>query len=193
MVHYYFDSRDGLIAEAAHLVYARYVAALWEAVEAAPRTPLDRLRTFLSTGLRLNVEMRGWGAVLNYYPYFSSAIAGIVEERFQQDHSRLYEQNLAMTLQLVRDVWEDRITDGAPDRIDPIADRSAMEAIAGPLFGVHGLAVWRAGHVIPTEGGSETERAADAIAAAHLEDIVERLAASRPTLDLVPDPTSASG
>ena len=180
MVHYYFGSRDGLIAEAAHVVYARYVEALWEAVESAPRTPLERLHGYMSAGLRLNVEMRGWGAVLNYYPHFSSAVASVVAERFQSEHTRLYERNLAMTLQLVTDVWAGRITDAPPDGSAGSEDTSAIGAITGLLFGAHGLAVWRAGHLVPTEGGSETERMADAIAAAHLSDLVQRLAAARP-------------
>jgi AcrR family transcriptional regulator len=66
MVNYYFGNRDGLIAEAGHVTYVRYVEKLWAAVEEAPRTPVDRLRAWFEAHLRLNVEIRGWGAVLNY-------------------------------------------------------------------------------------------------------------------------------
>jgi AcrR family transcriptional regulator len=191
MVHYYFGSRDGLIAEAAHVLYARYVDLLWAAVEAAPQTALDRLRAFLAAGLRLNVEMRGWGAVLNYYPHFSNTIAAIVAERFQQEHTRLYVRNLAMMARLVGDVWADRITEGAPPEA-PVTEPQPLpelDAIAGLMFTLHGLTVWRAGHIVPADGCSAPEQFADGIVETHLERLVTLIAASRPR-DWSPDEES---
>jgi len=188
MVHYYFGSRDGLIAEAAHVLYARYVDLLWESVEDAPRDPLARLRTYLAAGVRLSVEMRGWGAVLNYYPFYSNAVADIVAERFQQQHTHLYVRNLAMIAQLVADVWADRITDDAPEPATTDGEAGAalephpvLEAIAGHMFTIHGLTVWRAGHVVPSGGTSDIEQFADATVASHLENLVSLIVASRPT------------
>jgi AcrR family transcriptional regulator len=187
MVHYYFGSRDGLIAEAAHVLYARYVDRLWTAVEDAPRTPIDRLRTFLTAGVRFNVEMRGWGAVLNYYPLYSNAVASIVAERFQEQHTRLYTRNLAMALQLVTDVWADRITDAPPAAVSDgpaaaaLVPPPALDAIAGLMFAIHGLTVWRAGHVIPSERDSQDDLLADQVVATHLERLVTLIAAARPT------------
>jgi len=194
VVQYHFGNRDGLIAEAAQVLYARYVDLLWEAVEAAPRTPLERLRSFLHTGLHLSIEMRGWGAVLNYYPSYSSAMAVLVAKHLQERHTRLYERNLAMIAQLVADVWADRITDGAPPLVEaqvPDGDgppavlelRPELAAIAGMLFSLHGLTVWRAGHVPTVEGSeSEVERFADQLAAAHIENLIALIAASHPTV-----------
>ena len=180
MVHYYFGSRDGLIAEAAHVLYARYVDLVWAAAEAAPRVPIERLHAFLRAGLRLSVEMRGWGAVLNYYSFYSSAMADIVAQRHQQDHTALYARNLAMVAQLVSDVWDDRITDGAPRSVT-LEPRPELDVIAGLMFSLQGLTVWRAGHVVPTDAVPEAEELADQLAAAHLENLVTLIAASRPT------------
>ena len=182
MVHYYFGSRDGLIAEAAHRVYARFLDRLCAAIDAAPRTPVDRLRACLTAGLRLNIEMRGWGAVLNYYPSFSSSVAEVVAERFQDEHTRLYERNLAVIAQLVTDVWVDRVTDVLPDEPEApsTADQQALETIGGLMFGVHGMTVWRAGHVATGDGTSDVEQAADAIAARYLDNVIALIVASRP-------------
>jgi AcrR family transcriptional regulator len=184
MVHYYFGSRDGLIAEAAHVLYARYVDLVWAAAETAPRVPIERLRAFLQAGLRLSVEMRGWGAVLNYYSFYSSAMADIVAERHQQDHVALYARNLAMVAQLVADVWDDHVTDGAPQSAT-LEPRPELDVIAGLMFSLHGLTVWRAGHVVPLDEVPQAEELADQLAAAHLENVVSLIAASRPS-DRVP-------
>jgi AcrR family transcriptional regulator len=188
MVHYHFGSRDGLIAEAAHVLYARYVDLLWVAVEAAPRAPIERLRAFLATGVRFSVEMRGWGAVLNYYPYYSNAVAGIVAERFQAQHTQLYAHNLAMAAQLVADVWQDRITADAPAAPMVPADSAAaletppeLAAVAGLMFSIHGLTVWRAGHVVAIDGHANVEESADRVVADHLENLVTLIVASRPS------------
>ncbi|MDA2983645.1 MAG: TetR/AcrR family transcriptional regulator [Actinomycetota bacterium] len=106
MVNYYFGNRDGLIAEAGHATYVRYIAKLWAAVEDAPRTPIDRLRAWMQAHLRLNVEIRGWGAVLNY-PRFSSSMEEILDERFGEDHRRNFELNMARLARLILDVWEE--------------------------------------------------------------------------------------
>lgn len=112
MVNYYFGNRDGLIAEAAHATYVRYETKIWQAVEAAPRTPVDRLRAYLYAHLRLNIEIRGWGAVLNY-PIFSASIAQLLDERFGDEHRAHFELNMARLVQLVRDLWSGDITDFA--------------------------------------------------------------------------------
>ena len=176
MVNYYFGNRDGLIAEAAHVTYVRYVEKLWRAVEAAPRTPIDRLRAYLRAHLRLNVEIRGWGAVLNY-PIFSSTIAQILEERFGEEHRRHFELNMARLARLVVDVWEGQVTDADYDvddypREELLADQAAMDITATLSWGTLGVAVWRSGRHTPSRGVSEIERMGDHFVDVYIENLI---------------------
>jgi len=184
MVNYYFGNRDGLIAEAAHVTYVRYVSKLWAAVEAAPRTPVDRLRAYLRAHLRLNVEIRGWGAVLNY-PIFSSSIAQILDERFGEDHRRHFELNMARIARLVIDMWEEEVhdvtydVDGFP-REELLANHAAMDATAALSWGTLGVAVWRSGRHSPSRGISELERLGDELVDSYIENLIRFVAIARP-------------
>ena len=194
IIQYHFGSRDGLIAEAGHLVFVRYLEKQAAAVEAAPRTPVDRLRAMLAAGLRLSVEIRGWGAVLNYFPFYSSELAGIVAERFEERHTAAYERSLAMLAQLVLDVLDDRVSDdplgdtstpGAAERAARLADPATLDTLTMLSFTMHGLGVWRAGHVpasrtLGAEADVESELA-DRIAEMTIESAIGRVASARST------------
>jgi len=184
MVNYYFGNRDGLIAEAGHVTYVRYVDKLWRAVEAAPRTSIDRLRAWMQAHLRLNVEIRGWGAVLNY-PRFSSSIEEILDERFGEDHRRHFELNMARLARLILDVWEETVTDfphGVDDfpreelmSLDPVLDVTATISWA-----TLGVAVWRSGRHTPSKGISELDRLGPRFMDAHTENMIRFVVESRP-------------
>jgi AcrR family transcriptional regulator len=195
IIQYHFGSRDGLIAEAGHLVFVRYVDKQVAAVEAATRTPVDRLRACLTAGLRLSVEIRGWGAVLNYFPFYSSELAGIVAERFEEQHTAAYERSLAMLAQLVLDVLDDRVSDdalgdttttAAAGRAVRLADPATLDAITTLSFTMHGLSVWRAGHVSAStalaSGGDAEAGLADRIAEMTIGSAIGRLVAARGSL-----------
>jgi AcrR family transcriptional regulator len=185
MVNYYFGNRDGLIAEAAHVTYVRYVQKLWAAVEAAPRTPIDRLRAYLRAHLRLNVEIRGWGAVLNY-PIFSSTIAQILDERFGEEHRRHFELNMARITRLVIDVWEEEVHDFTYDvdsfpRETLLADQAAVDATATLSWGTLGVAVWRSGRHSPSRGISELEQMSDALVDTYTENLIRLVTIAKPS------------
>ena len=184
MVNYYFGNRDGLIAEAAHATYVRYVEKLWRAVEAAPRTPVDRLRAYLRAHLRLNVEIRGWGAVLNY-PIFSSTIAHVLEERFGEDQRRQFELNMARLGRLVLDLWDERVSDDvytidAFPREALLADPAAIDAAASLSWATLGVAVWRGGRHTPSRGIAEIETMQDRLINAYIENMIEFTRFARP-------------
>ena len=184
MVNYYFGNRDGLIAEAAHVTYVRYVDKLWAAVKAAPRTPVDRLRAYLQAHLRLNVEIRGWGAVLNY-PIFSRSIAEILDERFGEDHRRHFELNMARLAQLILDVWEERVDDvehGLDDipRETLLANEPLMGAVATLSWGTLGVAVWRSGQHMPSRGVTEVERPDRDYVGTYMENLIRFVTVARP-------------
>jgi len=176
MVNYYFGNRDGLIAEAAHATYVRYVTKMWQAVEAAPRTPVDRLRAYLYAHLRLNIEIRGWGAVLNY-PIFSASVAQLLDERFGEEHRAHFELNMARLVQLVRDLWSGDITDiaygvGDYPRGELLSDRRAIETAATLSWGTLGLAVWHAGRHTPSRGITELEQLAPHLTEVATENLI---------------------
>jgi len=185
MVNYYFGNRDGLIAEAGHVTYTRYVEKLWLAVEAAPRTPIDRLRAWMQAHLRLNIEIRGWGAVLNY-PRFSSSIEEILDERFGEDHRRHFELNMARLARLILDVWEEAVSDFAYTvddfareellRLDRVLDITATVSWA-----TLGVAVWRSGRHTPSKGISELDQLGARFIDSHTENLIRLVVDSRPT------------
>jgi AcrR family transcriptional regulator len=185
MVNYYFGNRDGLIAEAAYTTYVRYLEKLWRAVEAAPRTPVDRLRAYLQAHLRLNVEISGWGAVLNY-PIFSTTIAQILSERFGEDHRIHFELNMARLARLILDLWEDVVTqpiyrlDDYP-REQLITQQLLMAATAMLSWGTLGVAVWRSGRHAPSQGIRELVEGELRLIDAYTDNLIRTVAQMRPS------------
>ena len=185
MVNYYFGNRDGLMAEAAHTTYVRYVDKLWQAVEAAERDAEARLGAYLHAHRRLNVEIRGWGAVLNY-PIFSATVSTLLDERFGEAHRRHFELNMARLGRLILDLWEGHVSDvdytvDAFPRAEMLADRDLIEAIAAVSWSSLGLAVWNAGRHSPSRGIPELERSADDLIDSFVTDVVRYLVFARPT------------
>jgi AcrR family transcriptional regulator len=184
MVNYYFGNRDGLIAEAGHVTYVRYVQKLWDAVEQAPRTPVDRLRAWFEAHLRLNIEIRGWGAVLNY-PRFSSSIEEILDERFGDDHRRHFSLNVARLTRLVLDLWSGSVEDfpyGLDDfpREQLLAESEAVKVVATLSWATLGVAVWRAGRHTPSKGITDLDRMGEELIEAHTENMIRFAIESRP-------------
>lgn len=185
MVNYYFGNRDGLIAEAGHTTYTRYVQKLWDAVEDAPRTPVDRMRAWFDAHLRLNVEIRGWGAVLNY-PRFSSSIEEILDERFGDDHRRHFELNMARLTRLVLDLWSGTVEEfpfGLDDfpREELLGDAEAVKVVATLSWATLGVAVWRSGRHTPSKGITDLDRMGDVLVDAHFENMLRFAIESRPS------------
>jgi AcrR family transcriptional regulator len=198
IVNYHFGSKDALIAEAAHLLYARYVRIHLEQLEGAPATPVDRLRTFLRTGLQLSIELRGWGAVLNYLPYYSPALTQVLEQRFADDHRRLYAIHTATLGQVVMDAHDGRVTELPWDStsvalgtaVAPTLEESQAWAAEHPeglllvtevSFGLHGLGVWRAGHRPPSGSTPEEEAFAAMVTDGYLEHLIAKVSGARAT------------
>ena len=177
MVNYYFGNRDGLIAETAHVTYKFYVEKLWAGVQAAPRTPLDRLRAWMTSHMRLNIEIRGWGAVLNY-PRFSSTVESLLEERFGEDHRLHFELNMGRLAQLVTDVRDDRVSDypfdvGEIPRQDYLGDHDVLRLSTVLAWGTLGVAVWRSGRHTPSKGVPELAELSERLVEQHFDTLVD--------------------
>jgi AcrR family transcriptional regulator len=184
MVNYYFGNRDGLIAESAYRTYVRYLDKMWAAVSAAPRTPVDRMRAYLLAHLRLNVEISGWGAVLNY-PIFSSTVAQLLNDRFGEDQRQHFELNMARLARLIVDLWEGQVTeplytlDDYP-REQLIANDRLMAATATLSWATLGVAVWRSGGHSPSRGISELVAKENELMDAYRESMIRAVQDLRP-------------
>jgi len=184
MVNYYFGNRDGLIAEAGHRTYIRYVQKLWEAVEEAPRTPVDRLRGWFEAHVRLNVEIGGWGAVLNY-PRFSSSIEEILDERFGAEHRRHFSLNMARLTRMVLDLWSGTVEDfpyGLDDypREELLAQSAAVSVVATLSWAALGVSVWRSGRHTPSKGLTELDERGKELVDAHIDNMLRFAVEARP-------------
>lgn len=185
MVNYYFGNRDGLIAEAAHATYVRYVAKIWQSVAAAELEPTARFRTFLSAHRRLNIEIGGWGAVLNY-PIFSSSVSTLLADRFGQDHRRHFELHAARLGRLILDLWDGTVSDDHYTiddypREELLAHQDLLEAVTAVSWATLGVAVWSAGHHTPSRGIPEIEQRTEHLVEAFEEDVLGLALFSRPT------------
>lgn len=110
MVNYNFGSWNGLIAEAASIVYVDYIETLWSLVNSADREPEARLRAYLNGQLAWAQRMPGWGAVFNY-PFSARKAMEILQKKFGHITSAYFQLNLARLEQLTIDVRENRVTD----------------------------------------------------------------------------------
>lgn len=156
MVNHYFGSRDALIAEAAHMVYARYVDALWVAVEAAPRNPRDRLSAWILAQIRETDEMGGWGAVLNY-PLAAKEVSREISENFGEAMRRGFELNMSRLAVLVKDIRAGEVSDAHLNgelsyRKKMLEDPELLALLPTVAWGVIGASVWLAGRHLPSTG-----------------------------------------
>jgi len=156
MVNHYFGGRDSLIAEAAHMIYGRYVDKLWAAVEAAPRNPQDRLAAWIVTQIRETDEMGGWGAVLNY-PLAAKEVTAEITAKFGREMARGFELNIARLATLIKDIRRGEVSNpdwpkSAIPRQEMLEDPEIRALLPTVAWGVIGASVWLAGRHLPATG-----------------------------------------
>lgn len=182
MVNHYFGNRDGLIAEAGFVTYELYVERIWENVQAAKPDPEARLRAWMEGQVRLNSEISGWGAILNYSP-FSQTIFQIMEEKFGERRRRLFELNISRLAQLIIDYRDNRLTQFEYDldnypREEFLKDQKLVELTSTIAFSTLGLAVWRSGGHAPSQGISDLQKMTDPLSEAHIRNMLALVRAS---------------
>ena len=176
MVNHYFGNRDGLIAEAGFVTYKLYIDRIWESVQAAKVNPEARLRAWMEAQVRLNSEISGWGAILNYSP-FSQTVFQIMEEKFGQSRKQLFELNMSRLAQLIKDYRDNRLTqfdfdvDNYP-RAEFMADQKLVELTSSIALSTLGLAVWKSGGHAPSQGISDLKKISDPLAEAHIKTML---------------------
>lgn len=154
MVNHYFGGRDALIAEAAHMMYLRYVDNLWAAVQRAPRNPKDRLAAWILAEIKETDEMGGWGAVLNY-PLAAKDVSYIVNQSFGQVLNKAFELNLARVGSLIKDIRRGEVSDpswgiGSVPRMELFMDPELRALVPTVSWSTLGVSVWVAGQHLPS-------------------------------------------
>lgn len=176
MVNHYFGNRDGLIAEAAFVTYELYIHRIWENVEASKPDPEARFKGWMNSMVDLNVEIRGWGPVLNY-PNFSETVFQIMEAKFGEQRRKLFELDIARLAQLIKDVREKRLTnidfdiDNYP-RAEFLLDAKLVELTSTVAFSSLGLAVWRSGGHAPSQGITDLRILKDTLTRSHIKNML---------------------
>jgi AcrR family transcriptional regulator len=176
MVNHYFGNRDGLLAEAGFATYKLYIDRIWESVQAAKVDPETRLRAWMEAQVRLNSEISGWGAILNYSP-FSQTVFQIIEEKFGESRKQLFELNISRLAQLIKDYRDNRLTqfdfdvDNYP-RAEFMADQKLVELTSTIAFSTLGLAVWKSGGHAPSQGIADLKKIEDPLAEAHIKNML---------------------
>lgn len=177
MVNHYFGGRNGLVAEAALVVYRRYINRLHDGVRKAPPSPEERLRAWIKGQIFWTVDMRGWGAVLNY-PDSCQQSSRILREMHGEEMRELFEYNLAVLIHLIGEVrtgvvsaWPDRLT---PEfRAISASDVEILTLAASISWSTLGISVWSSGQHVPSEAVREIDQFGPVMIEAHVNRLVE--------------------
>jgi len=153
MVNHYFGGRDALIAEAAYMMYSRYIDNLWLAVEAAPKNPKDRLAAWIHAQITESEKIGGWGSVLNY-PLAAKEVSEIIYGMFGTHMTDAFELNLARLGLLIKDVRTGEVggmvlRKGHVPRMDLLLDKELQALVPTVAWSTLGAAVWFAGRHLP--------------------------------------------
>ena len=177
MINHYFGSRNGLISEAAYLVYCKYMDAMSLAVEEAPRDPESRLRAWITTQISFAVSVAGWAVVLNYP---TLALEDPVEFTvlFRKRITAKFNANMARLSQLISDVQSGTVS---PMNIDEdtldvatfMTDMKLVTLSSTIAMSTLGAAVWAAGSHAPSAESDEAKQLGDMVLAQHANYLVE--------------------
>lgn len=177
MINHYFGGRDSLLAEAAHMVYERFVNSVWVAVEKAPKNPKDRLAAWIRAEVEETVALGGWSAVLNY-PLSAKEVSEMIYSTFGQEMRENFELNMARVAILVMDVRRQEVTQVVPSkgriqRQDFLADPELREIVPTVMWSTFGAAVWSGGQHLPSRNIPEVASSINLFLENHIAQIVE--------------------
>jgi len=176
MINHYFGSRNGLISEAAYLVYCKYMEAMALAVDEAPRDPESRLRAWISTQISFAVSVAGWAVVLNY-PTLSLEDPVEFTVLFRKRISAKFNANMARLSQLISDVQSGTVSPMTidEDNLDVAAymtDTKLVTLSSTIAMSTLGAAVWAAGSHAPSAESDEAKKLGDMVLAQHATYLV---------------------
>jgi len=177
MVNHYFGSRDALIAEAAHMMFDRYIDRLWDAVEAAPRNPKDRLTAWMVAEIDETREMGGWGSVLNY-PLGAKDVSELIDSSFGKEMTEGFELNLARLGQLILDVRSGTVSGiillhSRLPRTDLLFNPILQSLVPTLAWSTLGASVWFAGQHLPSRKVPELASMVHILIDNHVKRMIE--------------------
>jgi AcrR family transcriptional regulator len=191
MINHYFGSRYGLIAEAAYVVYARYIDEMFEAIINAPRVPEERLRAWIQTQIAVARRVGAWGMVLNY-PTLALKESLAFDPKYRTLMSAKFEVNLGRLAQLILDVKSGlvsptEITEDSDDFREFLSNPTLVALGSSIAMSTLGAAVWMAGSHAPSADSEDAPQRAEFIVQQHIEQLVQHVK----NYDLGPDATSS--
>lgn len=177
MINHYFGSRNGLISEAAYLVYCKYMEAMTLAVDEAPRDPESRLRAWINTQISFAVSVSGWAVVLNY-PTLSLEDPMEFTVVFRKRISAKFNANIARLSQLVLDVQSGSVTpleidEESLDMASYMKDIKLVTLTSTIAMSTLGAAVWAAGSHTPSAESEEAKQFGDAVLVQHASYLID--------------------
>jgi AcrR family transcriptional regulator len=177
MVNHYFGNRDSLIAEAAHMVYDRYVDSLWVSVEAAPRNPRSRMSAWIIAQIIESEKIGGWGSVLNY-PLAARDVSEIIYNTFGKEMADSFELNLARLGLLIKDLRTGEVSEmllrkGRLPRMELLLDKDLQALVPTVAWSTLGAAVWFAGQHLPSRKIPEISPLVGDLVDNHVSRIIE--------------------
>ena len=182
MINHYFGSRNGLISEAAFMVYSDYIDALEQAIKDAPKNPVARLEAWIRRQISYSVSVSGWGVVLNY-PTLSLENPVEFAVLFRSRMSALFNVNMARLGQLILDLKSGNVSPGdiTVDNVDVDFYMSNVKLVSlGSSVGMAtlGAAVWAAGSHAPSAESPEAKKFGDYVITEHVQNIIRLVEAS---------------
>jgi AcrR family transcriptional regulator len=176
MVNHYFGTRDSLIAEAAHMVYLRYVERLWEAVGTAPRIPEERFAAWIRAEIRETEDMGGWGSILNY-PLAAREVSSEIYKSFGELMNSAFELNLARLSSLISDVRSGEVREpdyslGKIPRLALFTDPVLRALVPTVSWAALGVSVWVSGQHLPSRSIPEIAPVRGVLIDNHIELMV---------------------
>jgi hypothetical protein len=179
MINHYFASRNGLVAEAAFIVYSRYIDELFDAITSAPRVPEERLRAWIRTQIFVSKRVGGWGVVLNY-PTFSMKESLTFDANYREFMLAKFELNLARLAQLIVDVQlgvvsAQEITEDNVDLERFLSNPKIVALGSSIAMSTLGAAVWLSGSHAPSADSAEAHQRGEFAINSHIEFLVAQV------------------
>ena len=179
MINHYFGSRYGLIAEAAYVVYARYIDEMFEAITKAPRVPEERLRAWIQTQIAVARRVGAWGMVLNY-PTLALKESLALDPKYRTLMSAKFEVNLGRLAQLILDVQSGSVsptemTEDSDDFTEFLSNPTLVALGSSIAMSTLGAAVWMAGSHAPSADSEDAHQRAEFVVQAHIDNLIQQV------------------
>lgn len=176
-VNYNFGNWNGLLAESLSVAYREYIALLWAAIDAAPRTPEARVEAYIRAQIGWVRRMPGWGAMLNY-PIATKEVSELYLSKFPDIAITLFQINQGKQVQLVMDLRSGEVhdinpSDFAGEKQRLMSDQEAVRRSVSLGWSIMGMTVWASRGDVAETQLQEMIRLVESMIDAHIQQIIE--------------------